>query len=63
MDLRCNAKLHGKIDKDLIEVRCSSRWCGKQPGVVVVHRFNRHTGELIETLLFKNPELKGNGHA
>lgn len=59
MDLRCGSKiLHGVISDDVIEVSCRSTWCGKRPGVVVIHRFNKHTGELIETVKFKNPRSK-----
>jgi hypothetical protein len=55
MELRCDNKLHGIINQDYVEVRCDSRWCGKRPGVVIIHRFSIQTGELIETLRFKNP--------
>lgn len=63
MDLRCDNKLHGVLDTDeeLLEVRCTSRWCGKRNGIVVLHRFNVHTGELVETLRFKDPTLTGLG--
>lgn len=56
MDFRCPNKLHGrKVEPDLIEVSCDSRWCGKRAGVVILHRFNAETGELVETLQFKAP--------
>lgn len=55
MDMRCKAKLHGRItDTGLFEVACGSAFCGKKPGVVVLHRFNVQTGELVETLKFKD---------
>lgn len=54
MDLRCSAKKHGEINPSFVEVKCSSRFCGAAPGVVVIHRFN-HEGELVETLQFKDP--------
>lgn len=56
MDLHCGNKLHGRIlDNGLIEVACQSRMCGKEAGVVVLHRFDPLTRELIETLRFKQP--------
>lgn len=66
MELRCASKiLHGIIDGDIIEVACKSRWCGKRPGVVVRHRFNKITGELVETREFSEPtnERKEHGAA
>lgn len=64
MDLRCDAnKLHAVIEEDWIEVRCNSRFCGSESGVVVIHRFNKDTGELIKTLRFKEPrEEQVNGN-
>lgn len=56
MELRCRSKLHGVLDDEIIEVKCGSKWCGAGPGRVVLHRFNRSTGELVETKLFKDPE-------
>jgi hypothetical protein len=63
MELRCDSRiLHGiMVAPDVIEMPCRSRWCGKLPGVVVLHRFNIKTGELIETLRFSEPELKEEG--
>jgi len=65
MELRCDSSiLHGIIlgeGNGVIEVPCRSRWCGKQPGVVVLHRFNIHTGELIETLRFSEPKVEEEG--
>lgn len=56
MELRCPNVLHGIItEQGLLEVDCRSRWCGKEPGNVVLHRFNLETGELVETLKFKAP--------
>lgn len=55
-DLRCPAKLHGILVADsVIEVRCRSRFCGYQPGVIVLHQFDIHTGELKDTLRFQDP--------
>lgn len=57
MDIRCQHKKHGEITPDgLLEVSCDSRFCGKEAGVVVLHRFKLETGELVETLRFKAPQ-------
>jgi hypothetical protein len=59
-ELRCPNKLHGTMENGVIEVRCDSRWCGKRPGVIIIHRFSVN-GELIETLKFKNPPHPAQG--
>jgi hypothetical protein len=56
MELRCGAKLHAILFEEYLEVKCNSRRCGHEPGVVVLHRFSRTTGELIETKRFRDPE-------
>ncbi len=62
MELRCSAKLHGIIrDGEVLEVKCDSRFCGHKPGVVVLHRFDSHTGQLVETLRFKEPRTTSEG--
>lgn len=63
MDLRCGAKKHGELDDGYVEIKCSSRFCGAGPGVVVIHRFDAATGDLRETLQFKDPIRKGRSHA
>lgn len=56
MELRCPAVKHAELtETGLVEVSCRSRWCGKKPGIVILHRFNAETGELVETLKFKAP--------
>jgi hypothetical protein len=61
MDFRCPSALHGRItDKGLVEVSCKSRWCGKEAGNVILHRFQPETGELVETLEFKAPPRNPN---
>ena len=55
MDLRCPAKKHGELGEKFIEHKCNSRFCGAGTGVVVIHRFDIHTAELVETLRFKDP--------
>jgi hypothetical protein len=65
MELRCDSRiLHGIMVTEgsgVLEIPCRSRWCGKRPGVVVLHRFNVCSGELIETLRFSEPELSKEG--
>lgn len=39
-----------------IEVSCPSRWCGKRPGVTILHTFSIKTGELLDTQRFRNPQ-------
>lgn len=57
-ELRCEGKLHGILKGNLIEVKCGSRWCGAEPGVIVLHRFNAESGALLETKRYKDPERK-----
>jgi hypothetical protein len=61
-EIRCDAKLHGILDEreHAIEIRCHSRWCGYRPGVVIVHRFSTIDWELVDTRVFRDPDLKGN---
>jgi hypothetical protein len=55
VSLRCH-KLHGLIrDGEVLEVKCNSRFCGAEPGVVVLHHFDLVTGDLVKTLRFKEP--------
>lgn len=61
-ELRCPSTMHGKLSDDLIEVKCRRRSCGSTAGVVVLHRFSVHTGELVSTRRFADPR-KGNPHA
>lgn len=64
MDLRCPTKLHAVLlDGGLLEVKCGSRYCGAGQGTVVLHRFNTSSGELVETVRFKDPARKEKGHA
>lgn len=58
MEMRCQHKLHGIIDGDVIEVKCGSALCGAKPGVVVLHRFSASNGGLIETRRFKDPTYR-----
>ena len=54
-ELRCDHKLHGKlVDDHTLETSCDSKFCGKAPGVVVIHRFNLRTGE-VTTRRYSDP--------
>jgi hypothetical protein len=62
VELRCEGnKLHGLVIEEddvkpqgIVEFRCDSRWCGANPGLVVLHRFNLDTGE-IHTKKYREP--------
>lgn len=54
-ELRCNGKLHGVLDDKILQIKCSSKWCGARPGVVVLHHFDAESGALLETFYFKDP--------
>lgn len=62
IELRCPGTMHGKLEDDAIEVKCRRRSCGSKIGVVVLHRFSIHTGELVSTRRFAEPG-KGEVHA
>lgn len=53
-ELRCAGKLHGIVVDGQLEVKCDSRWCGKRPGIIVLHRFDLETGK-VTTQRFKDP--------
>lgn len=60
MDMRCEFKLHGiVIQPGVLEVKCDSRLCGAEYGVVVLHRFDLVTGSLIKTVRFKDTTKLG----
>lgn len=56
-DLRCESKKHGELQDNAVEVKCSSRFCGANPDVVVIHRFDVRTGELLATRKFKSIKI------
>ena len=59
MDLRCTSKKHAVIPEDgLVEIKCDSRFCGAKQGNIVLHTFDAHTGELIKTSEYRNPDRK-----
>lgn len=61
IELRCdNGIMFGVIKDGILEVKCRSRRCGHEAGVVVIHRFDLSTGEPQGTLKFKDPaNMKG----
>lgn len=62
MELRCDSKLHGiVVDGDVVQVKCSSRFCGAKPGVVVFHYFNIRTGE-HHTTAYQDAAKTGDKH-
>jgi len=64
VDLRCEAKKHGVIVREgVVEIKCDSRFCGAAQGVTILHRFDVVTGELVETVKFKDPVRKERAHA
>jgi hypothetical protein len=55
-EIRCRGKLHGiLIGNDTVEIKCRSALCGAKSGVVVLHEFNVHTGQIIKTRKFADP--------
>lgn len=57
-DLRCPSKKHAVLDDEHVEVKCNSRFCGAMPGVVVLHLFDKNTGELVKTSRFQDPAFR-----
>ena len=56
VELRCDKRLHGVLTDDgVLEVACRSALCGHEPGVVVIHRFDAATGELLGTKMYRDP--------
>jgi len=55
MELRCESKKHGELTDGYVEFKCSSRFCGAAPGVVVLHRFSALTGKALGTTRFRDP--------
>lgn len=58
-ELRCDGTLHGvMLDDHTLEVKCTRRKCGVQPGIIVLHRFNLASGE-VSTVRYKDPRPEG----
>ena len=61
-DLRCEFIKHAElISPGVIEFKCRSKKCGHGPGIVVIHRFDAMTGEMIATNVYRDPERVNNG--
>jgi hypothetical protein len=56
-ELRCEFKKFGELypEDDILEIKCSSSFCGARPGVIVIHGFDIRTGKLVGTERFKDP--------
>jgi len=54
MDVRCDHKKHAEIVGDVLEIKCSSRFCGAGNGVVVIHCWTL-AGDRLEDRRFRNP--------
>lgn len=54
-ELRCEFRKHGVLSDRVLEIKCRSKFCGAEPGVTVLHRFDAESGALLETKLFKDP--------
>lgn len=53
-ELRCPSKLHlVLVNEDTIETSCNSKFCGKEAGTIVLHRWDLKTGTLISTMKFQ----------
>lgn len=57
-EARCDNVKHFEIVDEVIEVKCRARFCGHGPGVVVIHKFDPKTGELLGTNSFRDPSMK-----
>jgi hypothetical protein len=59
-ELRCdNGILFGILEGSVLEVKCRSRRCGYETGVVVIHRFRLETGDLVGTTQrYKDPKWR-----
>jgi hypothetical protein len=55
LDLRCDYKKHGELKDGILYVKCSSRFCKHEPGVVVIHRWDVLTGARLEDQRFRDP--------
>ncbi len=64
LEIRCDGTMHARFDaeKQWLEVKCVRRRCGATAGVTVLHRFNIHTSELVETVRFASPKVREEAH-
>lgn len=64
-ELRCQGNIfHGLIvdgdAKGTLEIRCRSKFCGKSPETIVLHRFDLSDGSYV-TKVYKEPRRSING--
>lgn len=57
MDLRCENKKHGELVEDVLEIKCSSRFCGAGNGVVIIHCWDVLTGKRLPDKRFSDPVI------
>lgn len=62
-ELRCGGTMHGKLDNDILEVKCGRRGCGAKRGTVVLHTFDLKTGEMVGTKKYADPIVKEDNSA
>lgn len=64
IELRCGKTMHGKLSirEGRLEVKCGRRGCGAGRGIVVLHTFDIHTGEMVGTKRFADPVKKEEHH-
>jgi len=57
--LRCPNTMHGELDEEsgILEVKCTSKRCGAGNGVIVMHKFDLHTGKMLDTKKFSDPVI------
>lgn len=61
LELRCPGTMHAKLVDGGIEVKCRRRSCGYRRGVVVLHVFDLHTGQLVDTKKYAEPREVSHG--
>lgn len=54
-ELRCDNKKHGELVEGILEIKCSSRFCGAGTGVVIIHCWDVSTGERLADRKFADP--------
>ncbi len=59
IELRCPGRMAARLvdfqGRKALEVKCNSRICRAGPGVVVLHRFDPDTGDLLDTRRYREP--------
>lgn len=57
MELRCpNGIKFGELEPPYLEVKCRSARCGAEAGVIVLHKFDTSSGQLVSTTRFRDPD-------